>query len=222
MTERTTPSCSLSGGSVGNKGSVQTSGRWAGGYASAAAAAVSPSAGLTAQRHVLSHVTFEPTSQKPTSLNLNGKIGCVYLSEASLYVCLGVMHMPWGFLLLYINIYGGNLVLQGQLLGCALLAPLGRTADGTVTAEVAAFCIAPEHRGSGRGDSLLGFLGGSLLQGLKAVGTGLFQACCRSATNSESAQCSMISLHAIRSPHEGSHYVVPCLCMRMPRTKPGY
>lgn len=48
---------------------------------------------------------------------------------------------------------------QEQLLGCALLAPLGRAADGAVTAEIAAFCVSPEHRGTGRGDALLEYLG---------------------------------------------------------------
>jgi len=45
-----------------------------------------------------------------------------------------------------------------QILGCAQLAPLGRAADGAVTAEVAAFCVDPQFRGSGRGDTLLDYL----------------------------------------------------------------
>lgn len=48
--------------------------------------------------------------------------------------------------------------LEGQLLGCALLAPLDRAPDGVRCAEVAAFCVAPEFRGTGRGDTLLDYL----------------------------------------------------------------
>lgn len=50
---------------------------------------------------------------------------------------------------------------QGQLLGCALLAPLDAAPDGARCAEVAAFCVAPEFRGTGRGDTLLEYLGDS-------------------------------------------------------------
>ena len=52
-------------------------------------------------------------------------------------------------------------VLQGQLLGCALLAPLDAAPDGARCAEIAAFCVAPEFRGTGRGDTLLEYLGGN-------------------------------------------------------------
>lgn len=50
-------------------------------------------------------------------------------------------------------------MLQGQLLGCALLAPLDMAPDGARCAEIAAFCVAPEFRGTGRGDTLLEYLG---------------------------------------------------------------
>ena len=54
-------------------------------------------------------------------------------------------------------------VLQGQLLGCALLAPLDTAPDGARCAEIAAFCVAPEFRGTGRGDTLLEYLGACAL-----------------------------------------------------------
>jgi len=67
---------------------------------------------------------------------------------------------------------------QAQLLGCALLAPLGEAPDGARTAEIAAFCVAPEYRGSGRGDTLLDYLGATwrtvLHMGLPAAG---YQVC---------------------------------------------
>lgn len=47
---------------------------------------------------------------------------------------------------------------EEELLGCALLAPLGCAPDGAVTAEIAAFCVSPAHRGAGRGDALLEYL----------------------------------------------------------------
>ena len=48
---------------------------------------------------------------------------------------------------------------EGKLLGCAMLQPLERGSDGVKSAELAAFCVHPSYRGSGRGDSLLDFLG---------------------------------------------------------------
>lgn len=48
---------------------------------------------------------------------------------------------------------------EGKLLGCAMLQPLERGSDGIKSAELAAFCVHPSYRGSGRGDSLLDFLG---------------------------------------------------------------
>lgn len=45
-----------------------------------------------------------------------------------------------------------------QVLACALLHDLGRTEDGTKCGEVAAFCVEPAFRGSGRGDSLLDYI----------------------------------------------------------------
>lgn len=59
---------------------------------------------------------------------------------------------------------------EEQLLGCALLASLGRAADGAVTAEIAAFCVDPDHRGAGRGDALLEYLENkSQLQGVQRL-----------------------------------------------------
>lgn len=46
---------------------------------------------------------------------------------------------------------------ETKVLGCALVLPLGATADGVAVAEVAAFCIDAAFRGSGRGDSLLDY-----------------------------------------------------------------
>jgi N-acetylglutamate synthase-like GNAT family acetyltransferase len=40
-----------------------------------------------------------------------------------------------------------------------MVKPLGAGADGRQVAEVGAFCVAPACRGSGKGDSLLDFLG---------------------------------------------------------------
>ncbi len=48
---------------------------------------------------------------------------------------------------------------RAQILGCAMVKPLGAGADGRQVAEVGAFCVAPACRGSGKGDSLLDFLG---------------------------------------------------------------
>lgn len=47
---------------------------------------------------------------------------------------------------------------ETKVLGCALLLPLGESADGTTVAEVAAFCVDAAFRGSGRGDSLLDYI----------------------------------------------------------------
>jgi amino-acid N-acetyltransferase len=47
---------------------------------------------------------------------------------------------------------------DGALIGCAQLAPLGPSPDGASCAELAAFCIAPAYRGSGRGDALLDYV----------------------------------------------------------------
>ena len=48
---------------------------------------------------------------------------------------------------------------EGKLLACAMLRPLGQGPDGVSCAELAAFCVHSAYRGSGRGDSLLDFLG---------------------------------------------------------------
>ena len=48
---------------------------------------------------------------------------------------------------------------EGKLLACAMLRPLGHGPDGVSCAELAAFCVHSAYRGSGRGDSLLDFLG---------------------------------------------------------------
>ena len=45
-----------------------------------------------------------------------------------------------------------------QVLACALLQPLGASADGVQCGELAAFCVHPAYRGSGRGDSLLDYV----------------------------------------------------------------
>ena len=44
------------------------------------------------------------------------------------------------------------------MLGCATVRPLGRNAAGESTAELAAFCVHPVYRGTGKGDSLLEYL----------------------------------------------------------------
>ena len=46
-----------------------------------------------------------------------------------------------------------------QVLGCAMVKPLGAGYDGELVSELAAFCVHPDYRGSGRGDSLLAYLG---------------------------------------------------------------
>lgn len=46
-----------------------------------------------------------------------------------------------------------------QILGCAMMRPLGPGSDGRAVAEIGAFCIAPACRGAGKGDSLLDYLG---------------------------------------------------------------
>ena len=53
---------------------------------------------------------------------------------------------------------------EGKLLACAMLRPLGQSDDGVGCAEIAAFCVHPAYRGSGRGDNLLDFLGARALR----------------------------------------------------------
>lgn len=50
-------------------------------------------------------------------------------------------------------------MLSWQVLGCAMVKPLGAGYDGELVSELAAFCVHPDYRGSGRGDSLLAYLG---------------------------------------------------------------
>ncbi len=50
-----------------------------------------------------------------------------------------------------------------QVLGCAMVKPLGPGCDNELVSELAAFCVHPDYRGSGRGDSLLAYLGASQL-----------------------------------------------------------
>ena len=45
-----------------------------------------------------------------------------------------------------------------QVLACVCLRPLGATEDGIECGELAAFCVHPSYRGSGRGDSLLDYV----------------------------------------------------------------
>lgn len=45
-----------------------------------------------------------------------------------------------------------------QVLGCALVKPLGMDSIGVEVAELGAVCVHPDFRGSGRGDSLLDYL----------------------------------------------------------------
>ena len=40
-----------------------------------------------------------------------------------------------------------------------MVKPLGAGCDNEVVSELAAFCVHPDYRGSGRGDSLLAYLG---------------------------------------------------------------
>ncbi|KAL0056236.1 hypothetical protein WJX82_009116 [Trebouxia sp. C0006] len=47
---------------------------------------------------------------------------------------------------------------ESEVLACVLLQDLGRSADGAKCGELAAFCVHPSHRGSGRGDSLLDYV----------------------------------------------------------------
>jgi len=44
------------------------------------------------------------------------------------------------------------------VLGCALLLDLGAAPDGPRCGELAAFCVSPAYRGSGRGDALLDYV----------------------------------------------------------------
>lgn len=45
-----------------------------------------------------------------------------------------------------------------QVMGCALLVPLGVSPDGARVAEIGAFCVDVVFRGTGRGDSLLDYV----------------------------------------------------------------
>ena len=47
---------------------------------------------------------------------------------------------------------------ESKLLACATVKPLGKGPVGESVAEVAAFCVHPEYRGGGKGDSLLEYL----------------------------------------------------------------
>ncbi|KAL3154263.1 hypothetical protein ABBQ32_013759 [Trebouxia sp. C0010 RCD-2024] len=47
---------------------------------------------------------------------------------------------------------------DANVLACAMVKPLGAGCDNEVVSEVAAFCVHPDYRGSGRGDSLLAYL----------------------------------------------------------------
>ncbi|KAK9810524.1 hypothetical protein WJX72_012135 [[Myrmecia] bisecta] len=47
---------------------------------------------------------------------------------------------------------------ESKVFGCAMVKPLGEDTDGEVVVELAAFCIHPEFRGAGRGDSFLEYL----------------------------------------------------------------
>ena len=42
-----------------------------------------------------------------------------------------------------------------------MVKPLGSGCDNEVVSELAAFCVHPDYRGTGRGDSLLAYLGTS-------------------------------------------------------------
>ncbi len=54
-------------------------------------------------------------------------------------------------------------IVDWQVLGCAMVKPLGPGCDNELVSELAAFCVHPDYRGSGRGDSLLAYLGASRL-----------------------------------------------------------
>ncbi|KAK9821240.1 hypothetical protein WJX81_007316 [Elliptochloris bilobata] len=47
---------------------------------------------------------------------------------------------------------------ESKVLGCALLQDLGEAPDGPRCGELAAFCVSPAYRGSGRGDALLDYV----------------------------------------------------------------
>eukprot|EP00887_Chlorella_sp_A99_P006828 scaffold2.g6828.t1 len=47
---------------------------------------------------------------------------------------------------------------EARVLGCAMVKPLGANAAGQEVGELAAFCVHPTFRGSGKGDSLLEYL----------------------------------------------------------------
>lgn len=47
---------------------------------------------------------------------------------------------------------------ENQLLACASMRPLGQNNDGDMVAELGAFCVHPEYRGGGKGDTLLEYL----------------------------------------------------------------
>ena len=47
---------------------------------------------------------------------------------------------------------------ESKLLACATVKPLGRGPAGESVAELAAFCVHPDYRGGGKGDSLLEYL----------------------------------------------------------------
>lgn len=47
---------------------------------------------------------------------------------------------------------------EQRILACAAMKPLGKGMNGEEIAEIAAFCVHPDYRGSGKGDSLLEYL----------------------------------------------------------------
>lgn len=88
----------------------------------------------------------------------------------------------------------------GQVLGCAMLKPVGSGCDNEVVSELAAFCVHPDYRGSGRGDSLLACLGTNNSFPLhNAACLGLPAAMCNAAVSNPllGKHCKGISQHHI-------------------------
>ncbi len=98
--------------------------------------------------HVVWHLQHPVTCAMPASCSI---LGLVSISRAAFSAALlsRVVHAEAAC---------GCSPFALQVMGCALLLPLGATPDGARVAEIGAFCVDPVFRGSGRGDSLLDYV----------------------------------------------------------------
>jgi hypothetical protein len=76
-------------------------------------------------------------------------------------LCLFCVWLPCGWLSFLadpITVTVSVIVGGVQVMGCAMMLPLGMSPDGARVAEIGAFCVDVVFRGTGRGDSLLDYV----------------------------------------------------------------